>query len=650
MSFILNEERPLSPRNNSIHHLLNSTPSINIKRRKYDSDDDTHSEDSPQFYDKPSHLDKVSTTPNIKLEGGHHSFKSFVVPSTLQYPMNIQTSSQPHLLQADTIKYPSPRLQTSSPNGIFNPEKANYFPSPYPIFLEDKTSIYNPMIPMNLSQFPQSPLYTSADSLYLQYEQSSPSEIHKMPQKMNGFVLNQPIPNLNRCHLPLTVETNIQTNLIQGDSSVTESSSKSSKFWNPSTSSSSQQLSSTISTSSSLQLKPQKKESKRNKFFYKEVKDILIMHEEIPKTENNQTSFIGFLNEIFFLFDPKLYVGPSNRDGTFEKRVRLHFLETMELNIYQNKNSPRKSAHNDLSNSIWICWGTLLDSFGYPIFRKSVDIYRIPGNQSALFKSNKNLYGWNVASKDQKMDLRDQAIVIKKQIESIFKDKIDVTFSDLQSSVQSLSIRSNHISQSMNTQSNRSYSSSLNDANEFWKRCGFSDNVIHLDSNIQSILCNVLGISLNRDQLCTVFECLGVIDKEGNLERNNFNLILKRYGPLDQLYDRMIQIIKTKSFNNDMDSEQAKEMLNDQCCGSFLTRYSKKSPETFSIAYKDDQGKIIQFYNIKNDHEHHGLDIDGKKFESWTDLLGHFGSLKYPKIHPKSTKMLKLIEEFCVNE
>ena len=109
----------------------------------------------------------------------------------------------------------------------------------------------------------------------------------------------------------------------------------------------------------------------RNKFFYKELRDHL---------ESHARQSIGFLNDWFFIMDPKLHVGPINRDGTFEKRVRLHFIEWLEL------------KHTNL----WICWGTLLDTSYLPVFREGSSVYRIPGNQSSVFKTNRSFQGWNV--------------------------------------------------------------------------------------------------------------------------------------------------------------------------------------------------------------------------------------------------------------
>lgn len=75
--------------------------------------------------------------------------------------------------------------------------------------------------------------------------------------------------------------------------------------------------------------------AKRNKSFYRQLRDL---------DTGEATPEIGFVNDLFFVMDPKLHVGPSNRDGTFEKRVRLHFIEYLELKLPSARGNASSSS------------------------------------------------------------------------------------------------------------------------------------------------------------------------------------------------------------------------------------------------------------------------------------------------------------------
>lgn len=392
-----------------------------------------------------------------------------------------------------------------------------------------------------------------------------------------------------------------------------------------------------------------RKESKRNKFFYKEVKDILLQGDNSNINDNDDTckdkknsksSLIGFISDIYFLFNPKLYVGPSNRDGTFEKRVRLHFIDYIEIN------------HDD---PLWICWGTLLDSFGYPIFRKSTDIYRIPGNQSTLFKSSQHLYGWQLASDEQKQSLYDDAQKVKEIIEKKLKeDKVknnNTSLDDLKKLVQPIL--------SQKTPNQYELFKIVNSSSEYpykfiWNELLKVENDIEnrkilFNSKHQLTLTNLTSINDEKyyHLLKDILESISIIDNDGYLNEENFRLLYLYFGPFDSgFFRRMIQLVETRCFNCDIDSEKTKELLFDKDNGTYIIRYSNKIRGTFCIGYKDDKGNIVQYYNIKNDIENGSkLNVDSKIFDSWNDLIQYFGRdiLKHPYISSKNTKMHNLL-------
>lgn len=356
---------------------------------------------------------------------------------------------------------------------------------------------------------------------------------------------------------------------------------------------------------------PRKGASKRNKFFYKEVKDHLY---------SGASTKIGFVNEVFFVMDPKLHVGPINRDGTFEKRVRLHFIEWIEL----------KNPHAHL----WLCWGTLLDSNNYPIFRENGSIYRIPGNQSSLFKSNKTFQGWTVADDEQKKTLRDQAILIQKVLE----EKWDGN--SLESAchcVKQLDIPTNNIPiKELSTQEDFE---GLTDpriiAEQIWSYLGFPDNEVHATQSEESkeLLARLLRIRENVEDCLSLFNVLSGNDAN-TLDFVKLELAVKLFGGPNTMIKNMKNIIETECFNGSMTSEQAKVYLQTKEIGAYLLRYSQNSPDMFCIAFKSESGKVIQYNNISYDIAKDRIRVDNVDYDSWSSLFKARGNLKIPKVSP----------------
>jgi hypothetical protein len=348
--------------------------------------------------------------------------------------------------------------------------------------------------------------------------------------------------------------------------------------------------------------------NKRNKFFYKELREHL---------ENKLRPSIGWLSDIFFVMDPKLHVGPINRDGTFEKRVRLHFIEWLEL---KNVN-------------LWICWGILLDQTRQPVFRESSNLYRIPGNQSSMFKTNRSFQGWAVADEEQRRVLRTHATEVRGQLEGRWDGysteaarrmiKVDPFELPAASSPPDalldlpLELRSGKPT----TRSDTAKQEHVVDvrpaeeiAAETWEAMGFkvparvedADGETEADAgetivwgeSFTNVLARTLGLTTHREEILKVFKLMTTKDNKINYDL--WLTAVKRFGFGQRMIAKMCDVLSTGAFNGEMSTEDAENELLHREAGSYLIRYSRSSPEHFCICWRW-KDKIEQMNKISND-------------------------------------------------
>jgi hypothetical protein len=394
--------------------------------------------------------------------------------------------------------------------------------------------------------------------------------------------------------------------------------------------------------------------SKRNKFFYKQLRDHL--------EYGHPTSPIGFVNDIFFLMDPKLHVGPSNRDGTFEKRVRLHFMEFLEL---KNRNTP-----------LWLCWGTLLDSSKTPIFRRSSQFYRIPGNQSSVLKSHSRApHDWDLADETSKQQLRNLALSIRSELDSKW-DSISVASArslvdglklalptsppldekgDYLPTPKETTLFKDLLENCLNRSPVPTTSSAAlpvpSDARaaalHIWKQCGLQVNeemesdgwseeaMAEWSDSLEMKLAFALGVSDHAESLMKVFRLF--IAPEGKMSFSELVLGLRRFGDTKVMFSKMIDLLATGAFNGNMSSAATRSFLNDQPDGAFLIRYSQSFPENFVLCSRV-HGTITQINKIFNQPTA-GLEIEleGRlcQVTQWASIIKSVPSMRIPVIAPE---------------
>jgi len=391
--------------------------------------------------------------------------------------------------------------------------------------------------------------------------------------------------------------------------------------------------------------------SKRNKFFYKQLRDHL--------EYGNQNSPIGFVNDLFFMMDPKLHVGPTNRDGTFEKRVRLHFIEYLELKVH--------------GNAIWLCWGTLLDSSKTPIFRRSSQFYRIPGNQSSVLKSHSRApHDWDVADETSKQLLRKLGNSIKIELDSkwdgsnvaLARTLVDGLKLVLPTSAP-LDEKGDYLTTPTETAIfkdllenclNRSPvpspagpapipSDPRSAALCLWKDCslpisdesteGWTDESVDWTAALEAKMAAALGVTDLVEPLMKVFKLF--VAPEGKLTFSELVLSFRRFGDSKAMFSKMIDLLSTGAFNGNMQSAGTRSFLNDQPDGAFLIRYSQSFPENFVLCSRV-HGTITQINKIFNQPST-GLEIEleGRlcQVSQWSSIIKSVPSMRFPVIAPE---------------
>lgn len=468
--------------------------------------------------------------------------------------------------------------------------------------------------------------------------------------------------------------------------------------------------------------------SKRNKFFYKQLRDL---------DTASSTPEIGFVNDLFFVMDPKLHVGPSNRDGTFEKRVRLHFMEYIELKIPKSARDgaatlaatttetttegPERAAAaetlatvakedpaepTDLSASsssvqpstptantstspstptLWLCWGTLLDSAKTPIFRRSSQFYRIPGNQSAVLKSHsKAPHDWDTADEASAARLRSLATTIANTlnehwdgakvdtaIELVDTLKLDLPtstpldekgeympptsdalFKDLLENCMNHSPASTPNPAAMDQSSDviiESYTATV----AIWRSLGLAapensaDNTwMHESIKLTPVLEAKLAIALGLtdphvDAQLKIFRIF--VAPEGLFSFADLELAVRRFGGRKMLITKMLDVLSTGAFNGSLNSASTRLLLQDLPNGAYLIRYSQHSPENFVLCSKV-QNSIAQINKIFNQpKEGLEIEIEGRicHVSQWSSLLRSCPSMTTPIIAPQSVALYK---------
>lgn len=474
--------------------------------------------------------------------------------------------------------------------------------------------------------------------------------------------------------------------------------------------------------------------SKRNKFFYKQLRDL---------DTGVATPEIGFVNDLFFVMDPKLHVGPSNRDGTFEKRVRLHFMEYLELKIPKSASSaalaptPETTAAeagspergcaaetlatvtkedpaepSDLSTSsssvqpstptapasansqspssqpststLWLCWGTLLDSAKTPIFRRSSQFYRIPGNQSAVLRSHSRApHDWDVADEASAAHLRSIATTIANALNELWDganitsaiELVDTLKLVLPTSTP-LDEKGDYMPPSTDTLfqellencMNRSPAPTPNPAAmdvsdveplepraatvALWRSLALpvpengsqslDDEIARLTPALEAKLATALGlVEPHLDAQLRIFRVF--IAPEGQFSFADLELAMRRFGGRKMLITKMLDVLSTGAFNGSLNSAATRSLLQDLPDGSYLIRYSQHSPENFVLCSRV-QNSIAQINKISN-QPNAGLEIeiDGRlcQVSQWSSLLKSCPAMTTPVVDARVSQLYK---------
>ena len=488
--------------------------------------------------------------------------------------------------------------------------------------------------------------------------------------------------------------------------------------------------------------------SKRNKFFYKQLRDL---------DTGSATPEIGFVNDLFFVMDPKLHVGPSNRDGTFEKRVRLHFMEYIELKIPKwTKEAPATTSNSstssvtgagaigagesaaaeggpgaaetlatvakeepadhttDLSTSsssvspstptvtvsspsasanasspststLWLCWGTLLDSSKTPIFRRSSQFYRIPGNQSAVLRSHSRApHDWDVADEASAAHLRVLATTIANTLNELWDganiasaiELVDTLKLVLPTSTP-LDEKGDYMPPSTDTLFKELLENCLNRspaptpnaaamdisddeplepraaALAIWRNLGlrvpenvadvaWTEEPIALSSSLETKLVAALGlIEPHLESQIKIFRIF--VAPEGHFSFADLELAMRRFGGRKMLITKMLDVLSTGAFNGTLNSASTRSLLQDLPDGSYLIRYSQHTPENFVLCSRV-QNSIAQINKIFNQPSA-GLEIeiDGRlcQVSQWSSLLKSCPAMTTPVVAPQNATLFK---------
>lgn len=472
--------------------------------------------------------------------------------------------------------------------------------------------------------------------------------------------------------------------------------------------------------------------SKRNKFFYKQLRDL---------DTGSSTPEIGFVNDLFFVMDPKLHVGPSNRDGTFEKRVRLHFMEYIELKIPKSArdgaaalattatetttegperaaaaetlatvakedpaeptdlsasssslqpstptaNNTSNSATSPSTSTLWLCWGTLLDSAKTPIFRRSSQFYRIPGNQSAVLRSHSRApHDWDVADEASAAHLRSLATTIANTLNESWDGAKVTAAIELVDSLKLVLPTSTPLDEKgdymppttdtlfkelLENCMNRSPAPTPNAAAmdisddeplepraatvAIWRSLGLAapengtdDSWIHESVKLTPVLEAKLAIALGLtdphvDAQLKIFRIF--VAPEGLLSFADLELAVRRFGGRKMLITKMLDVLSTGAFNGSLNSASTRSLLQDLPNGSYLIRYSQHSPENFVLCSRV-QNSIAQINKIFN-QPNAGLEIeiDGRlcQVSQWSSLLRSCPAMTTPVVAPQNVTLYK---------
>lgn len=383
--------------------------------------------------------------------------------------------------------------------------------------------------------------------------------------------------------------------------------------------------------------------SKRNKFFYKQLRDHL--EDDVTLTP------IGFVNDWYYLMDPKLHVGPNNRGGTFEKRVKLHFIEYLEV------------VHN--GTTLWLCWGTLLDAAKAPIFRRSSHFYRIPGSQSTILKSpSRATQDWDVASDDSKQQMRKWATLIKNALDAKWdyanidsaRSLVDVLNLPLPSSPP-LDEKGEPIVKSSRRPSTVSLTTQKLDAEGFlkstdskssalyvWRNCGlpvpeenpsvdssWTDEAHQIDAQLEKKLANTFGMSDRLDVFRQLFSLL--VAPTGTLTFSKLELAFQRFGCPMYMMAKMLDLVSTGAFNADMTAASARAFLADQPEESYLIRLSHNQPGVFVLCYRvDGVDQATRVFNQPAAGLAVETDSKLEKASQWSSIIKGCPAIRTPQI------------------